>query len=104
MAKQFTYKEFWRILTRVTHNDDTYHCNSDTIQLLRNILDTDYPYQEDDIEYLLDVTNYHLRRLQYKGVKQRFPISSYLDLICKDDFYITEFLDRKQESVDAAKT
>lgn len=100
MIKQFTYKEFYRLLVRVAHNDGTaYHCTPETIQTIRNILNTDYPYQEDDIEYILDVTNYHLRCLQYNGVKQRFPISKYLDLICKDEFYISEFLNTKQEFI-----
>ena len=93
MAKQFKYKEFLRILERVAGNSDSaYHCTPNTIQVIRNILHTDYPYQQDDIEYIMDVMNYHLRCQQYTGNKQRFPISRYLDQICSDDLYVAEFL------------
>lgn len=93
MIKQFTYKEFLRLLMRVADdNGRAYHCTLETISLIRHILATDYPYQQDDIEYIADTINYHLRCLQYKGEKRRFPISKYLDQICKDEFYISEYL------------
>lgn len=93
MAKQFTYKEFWNLLVRIANDDGTdYHCAPETIHVIRNILHTDYPYQEDDVEYISDMINYHLRRLQYNGCKRRFPVSKYLDQICAGEFYITEFL------------
>ena len=93
MIKQYKYKEFERLLERVAADDQgAYHCTPETVRSIRDILHTKYPYQQDDIEYILDVVNYHLRRLQYKGDKQRFPVSKYLDMICKDEFYITNFL------------
>lgn len=59
--------------------------------MLRQILYTEYPYQEDGIEYLMDMTNYYIRKSGYSGRKSRFPISKYLDLICQDEFYINSF-------------
>lgn len=101
MAKQFKYKEFWRILERVAgNNDSTYHCTPQTLQVIHNILYTDYPYQQDDIEYIMDVMNYHLRCQQYTGDKHRFPISKYLDQICKDDLYVVDFLTSEKNRSD----
>lgn len=98
MVKQYTYKEFSRLLMRVINDKEgAYHCTPETVSIIRTILYTNYPYQQDDIEYIADTINYHLRRLQYKGDKRRFPISRYLDSICSDEFYVTEYLDRDKE-------
>lgn len=91
-APQFLYAEYLRLLERVILNKSGYyHCKPETICTLRQILYTDYPYQEDDLEYLMDMTNYYIRKSGYSGRKSRFPISKYLDLICRDEFYIDEY-------------
>lgn len=93
MAKQFTYKQFERLLVRVADDNDTfYHCIPKTVQIIRDILTIDYPYQQDDIEYIADMVNFHLRSLQYCGDKWRFPISKYLDEICQGELYLSEFI------------
>ena len=88
-APQFLYTEYLRLLERIILNKSGfYHCKPETLYMLRQILYTEYPYQEDDIEYLMDMTNYFIRKSGYSGRKSRFPISKYLDLICQDEFYI----------------
>ncbi len=96
-APQFLYAEYIRLLERVILNKSGfYHCSPETICILRHILYTEYPYQEDDIEYLMDMTNYYIRKSGYSGRKSRFPISKYLDLICKDEFYIDAYAESGQ--------
>lgn len=96
-APKFLYAEYLRLLERVILNKSGfYHCRPETICVLRQILYTDYPYQEDDLEYLMDMTNYYMRKSGYSGRKSRFPISKYLDLICRDDFYIDEYAKPEQ--------
>ena len=91
-APQFLYAEYLRLLEQVILNKSGhYHCRPETICTLRHILYTDYPYQEDDLEYLMDMTNYYIRKSGYSGRKSRFPISKYLDLICRDKFYIDDY-------------
>ena len=91
-APKFQYAEYLRLLERVILNKSGfYHCRPETICTLRQILYTDYPYQEDDLEYLMDMTNYYIRKSGYSGRKSRFPISKYLDLICRDEFYIDAY-------------
>lgn len=96
-APQFLYAEYLRLLKRVILNrSGFYHCRPETICTLRKIVYTDYPYQQDDLEYLMDMTNYYIRKSGYSGRKSRFPISKYLDMICKDEFYIDEYERTKQ--------
>lgn len=96
-APQFLYAEYLRLLERVILNKSGfYHCRLETICILRQILYTEYPYQEDDIEYLMDMTNYHMRTSGYSGRKSRFPISKYLDLICQDELYINAYAEPEQ--------
>ena len=96
-APQFLYAEYLRLLERVILNKSGfYHCKPETLCVLRQILYTEYPYQEDDIEYLMDMTNYYIRKSGYIGRKSRFPISKYLDAISKDEFYISSFATPEQ--------
>lgn len=96
-APQFLYAEYVRLLERVILNKSGfYHCKPETLCILRQILYTKYPYQEDDIEYLMDMTNYYIRKSGYSGRKSRFPISKYLDMICQDEFYISAFVTPEQ--------
>nr|WP_303661550.1 hypothetical protein [Bacteroides intestinalis] len=96
-APQFLYAEYLRLLERVILNKSGfYHCKPETLCVLRQILYTEYPYQEDDIEYLMDMTNYYIRKSGYTGRKSRFPISKYLDAISKDEFYISSFATPEQ--------
>lgn len=96
-APQFLYAEYLRLLERVILNkSEFYHCKPETLCILRQILYTEYPYQEDDIEYLMDMTNYYIRKSGYTGRKSRFPISKYLDAISKDEFYISSFAKPEQ--------
>lgn len=88
-AQQFLYAEYLRLLERVILNTSGfYHCRPETVQTIRDILYTDYPYQEDDIEFLMDMTNYYIRQSGYSGKKSRFPISKYLDMICQEELYL----------------
>lgn len=96
-APQFLYAEYLRLLERIIlDKSGHYHCRPETICTLRQILYTEYPYREDDLEYLMDMTNYHIRKSGYSGKKSRFPISRYLDLICRDEFYIDEYAKPEQ--------
>lgn len=96
-APQFLYAEYKRLLERVILNKSGfYHCQPETLCTLRRILYTEYPYQEDDLEYLMDMTNYYIRNSGYSGRKSRFPISKCLDLICRDEFYINAFAEPEQ--------
>ena len=96
-APQFLYAEYLRLLERVILNKSGfYHCKPKTLCMLHQILYTEYPYQEDDIEYLMDMTNYYIRKSGYSGRKSRFPISKYLDIICQDEFYINSFATPEQ--------
>ena len=86
-APQFLYAEYLRLLERVILNKSGfYHCKPETLCVLRQILYTEYPYQEDDIEYLMDMTNYYIL----------VTISKYLDAISKDEFYISSFATPEQ--------
>lgn len=101
---QFLYAEYLRLLERVILNKSGfYHCRPETICTLHQILYTDYPYREDDLEYLMDMTNYYIRKSGYSGRKSRFPISKYLDMICRDEFYIDEYAKSEQFQTALAK-
>lgn len=85
----FKYCEFYRLLEKIVLNESgMYHCHADTIALLKQILYSDYEYQKDDIEYIMDMINYYMNDSGYSGKKSRFPLCKYLDLICQGDFYI----------------
>ena len=86
---QFHLEEFTRLLHRASGNDAFLHCAPETKEIIRQLLTTDYPEQEDDIEYLMDMINYEMRKRGYSGPKRRFPATKYLDLLCKEPLYIT---------------
>ena len=86
---QFHLEEFTRLLHRASGTDAFLHCAPETKDIIRQILTTDYPEQEDDIEYLMDMINYELRKRGYSGPKRRFPATKYLDQLCRDPLYIT---------------
>lgn len=86
---QFHLEEFTRLLHRASGIDAFLHCAPETKEIIRRILTTDYPEQEDDIEYLMDMINYEMRRRGYSDPKRRFPATKYLDRLCRDPLYIT---------------
>lgn len=52
---QFQAAEFERLLKRVAGGKDSfYHCSAATVAIIKDILYTDYPEREDDIEFLMD--------------------------------------------------
>lgn len=85
---QFKLEEFTRLLQRAADNDSFLHCNPETKAVLQQILSTDYPEQEDDIEFLMDMINYEMRKREYSGQKRRFPATKYLDRLCAEPLYI----------------
>lgn len=89
---QFHLEEFTRLLHRAAGADDFLHCRPETKVIIRQILWTDYPEQEDDIEYLMDMINYEMRKKSYHGPKRRFPATKHLDRLCSGPLYITSWL------------
>lgn len=90
---QFLFAEYERLLHRIADDSEgRFSCRPETISTIRCILNTDYPYREDDIEYLMDMTNYQMRLNGYTGKKSRYPISRPLDQFCSDELYIDSFL------------
>lgn len=88
--RYFKYNEFYRLLKKIIQDESgLYHCKTNTITLLEKILLSDYDYQKDDIEYIMDMTNYYMNHSGYSGKKSRFPVCKYLDLICRSEFYVT---------------
>ena len=93
---QFHFAEFERLLKRaICGHDSFYHCSAVTVATIKDILYTDYPEQEDDIEFLMDMVNYHLRQTGYKGSKPRFPVSRHLDQFCAEPLYINTYQKKK---------
>lgn len=85
---QFHLEEFIRLLERASCGDEFIHCRPETTRIIRQILQTDYPEREDDIEYLMDMINYEMRKKDYRGPKRRFPVTRHLDRLCADPLYI----------------
>lgn len=86
---QFHTAEFERLLERAADGRDSfYHCSAETVAVIKDILYTDYPEREDDIEFLMDMVNYQLRKSGYQGRKPRFPVSRHLDQFCAEPLYI----------------
>lgn len=85
---QFHFEEFTRLLEGAAGTDEFLHCNAHTKAVLRRLLSTDYPEQEDDIEFLMDMVNYEMRRRNYTGQKRRFPVTKILDRLCNEPLYI----------------
>lgn len=86
---QFYPEEFIRLLHRAVGNDPFLHCRPETKEIINLILLTDYQEREDDIEYLMDMINYEIRKKGYDGPKRRFPATKHLDRLCADPLYIT---------------
>lgn len=96
---QFHAAEFERLLERViSGHDNFYHCSAETIATIKEILHTNYPEKEDDIEYLMDMVNYQMRQSGYRGSKPRFPVSRHLDRLCTEPLYINTHQKRKDLS------
>ena len=93
---QFHIAEFERLLERVIGGrDNFFHCSAATVATIKEIMYTDYPEKEDDIEFLMDMVNYQMRQSGYKGPKPRFPISRHLDQFCSEPLYINSYKKRK---------
>lgn len=93
---QFHIAEFERLLKRISGGcDDFYHCSDTTVSVIKEILHTDYPEREEDIEFLMDMVNYQMRKSGYRGNKTRFPISRHLDQFCAEPLYISGIKKRK---------
>lgn len=92
--KQFKYLEFVNKLHKVLEDKETrYHCKYKTRVKLENILGIDYPYKEDDIEYLMDMVNYHMRNTGYDSKKKYYKLGQVLDSIMAESvFYIDEIV------------
>lgn len=89
---QFHIAEFERLLKRaVSGHDSFYHCSAETVATIKDILHTDYPEREDDIEFLMDMVNYRMRQSDYKGPKPRFPVSRHLDQPCAEPLYVNTY-------------
>lgn len=92
---QFFYAEFERLLWHIAEDTENhFFCRPITIIVIKRILTTDYSFRADDIEYLMDMTNYQIRLQKYTGKKSRFPISRHLDQFCQDELYINTALSR----------
>ena len=88
---QFQAAEFERLLKRVAGGKDSfYHCSAATVAIIKDILYTDYPEREDDIEFLMDMVNYQLRKLGYQGSKPLVPVSRHFNLFCAEPLYIND--------------
>ena len=87
---QFHLEEFTRFLQRVIHGESL-HCNSYTKLILDKILSSDYPEKTEDIEYLMDMVNYEMRKKHYTGHKQRFPATRLLDQLCCEPLYLSYY-------------
>lgn len=93
---QFHTAEFERLLERVISGQDNfYHCSAATVSIIKDILYTDYPEREDDLEFLMDMVNYQMRSSGYTGRKPRFPVSRHLDRLCAEPLYINTYRKRK---------
>lgn len=95
---QFLYAEYERLLYRIAGSTESFSsCRPETITTIQHILYTDYPFREDDIEYLMDMTNYYMRLKEYTGRKNRFPVGRYLDQFCDNELYIDLVSEKKRE-------
>ena len=95
---QFHFEEFTRLLERAAGADGFLHCRPHTKTVIRQILSTEYLEQEDDIEFLMDMVNYELRKRNYTGQKRRFPATRILDQLCDEPLYISTQSNTLQQS------
>lgn len=95
VVKQFKYSEFKTILTMMIERSKLYQLDLFSLKKIRLILYTDYPEQIDDLEYLIDMVNYYIRKnkLFYQRSHRAAYlniISRYLNEILTSEFYIDE--------------
>lgn len=79
---------------------DLYQLNVSSMQKIYLILNTDYPEQIDDMEYLIDMINYYIKKnvLYYQRNHRTAylnTISRYLNEILDNEFYIDERIEVK---------
>ncbi len=88
--KQFQYLEFVNTLQKILEGkENRLLCRYSTKSMIAKILHTDYPYREDDIEYLLDMVNYQMRMTNYDSKKKYYKLGRALDHIILDsEFYL----------------
>ena len=88
--KQFQYLEFVNTLQKILEGkENRLLCRYSTKSMIAKILHTDYPYREDDIEYLLDMVNYQMRMTNYDSKKKYYKLGKVLDhIILESEFYL----------------
>lgn len=98
--KQFQYLEFLNALQKLLEGkENRLLCRYSTKNKIARILHTDYPYQEDDIEYLLDMVNYQMRLTNYDSKKKYYKLGKALDsIICESEFYLDSMLLEGEEA------
>ncbi len=87
---QFHLEEFMRFLQKVV-NGESLHCSLHTKLILHKILCSNYPEKTEDIEFLMDMVNYEMRKKHYTGHKQRFPATRLLDQLCYEPLYLSSY-------------
>lgn len=96
--KQFKDFEFRKVLTQMIREPDKFKMSYSSVEIITLILNTDYLEKEDDLEYLLDMTNYYIKihELLYNKhhrIEYLIIISGYLEQIINESiFYVTEVL------------
>ena len=100
-VKQFQYQEFYNALSKILCGEESrFYCKPATRKLICKIMNTDYPYKDDDIEYLLDMVNYELRLVHYDSKKKYFKLGKTLDKIVLDsEFYIDAYIKNNIEYI-----
>lgn len=93
--EQFQFQEFYNALCKlVSGSEHRLRCRQETKLLIHLILTLQYPYQSDDLEYLMDMVNYELRLTHYNGKKSRYYLGKALDRIVSNSvFYIEDYMD-----------
>ena len=91
--KQFQYLEFMSALQKLLEsNENRFQCRYSTKMTVDRILRTEYPYKEDDIEYLLDMVNYEMRLTDYDSKKKYYKLGKVLDkIVPESEFYVDQF-------------
>ena len=97
--KQFQYLEFMSALQKLLEStENRFQCRYSTKKTVPKILYTDYPYQEDDVEYLLDMVNYEMRLTDYDSKKKYYKLGKVLDkIIPESEFYVDQFAPAGEE-------
>lgn len=98
--KQFQYQEFISALQKLLDGkENRLLCRYSTKHKIERILDTDYPYQEDDIEYLLDMVNYQMRLTNYDSNKKYYKLGKVLDgIILDSELYLDSIIPEVEEA------